>query len=89
MPAHEVVADLLLEAKRYPEAVKEYEASLKTAPGRYRALYGAAKSSELAGDYLDAKAHAIAVNSATSGLAKTNNYFQGVAKAPASTTPNF
>lgn len=55
MPGHEVVADMLLQAKQYSEAAKEYEASLKTAPGRYRALYGAARSSELAGDRANAR----------------------------------
>lgn len=56
-PAHEVVADLLFEMKRYPEAAKEYEESLKTSPGRFRPLYGAAKASELAGDRENARKH--------------------------------
>jgi tetratricopeptide (TPR) repeat protein len=55
IPAHEVVADLLFESKNYSETAKEYEASLKTSPGRYRALYGAARSSELAGDRKNAR----------------------------------
>jgi hypothetical protein len=54
-PAHEVFADLLLEMKHYSVAAKEYEASLKTTPGRFHALYGAAKASELANDKENAR----------------------------------
>jgi tetratricopeptide (TPR) repeat protein len=54
-PAHEIFADLLLEMKQYSAAAKEYQASLQMAPGRYRALYGAAKASELAGDRENAR----------------------------------
>ena len=54
-PAHEVVADLLMETKQYAEAAKEYETSLRTAPNRFHALYGAAQASELAGDLAGAR----------------------------------
>jgi hypothetical protein len=54
-PAHEVFADLLLEAKQFSAAFKEYETSLQSTPGRFHALYGAAKASELAGDRENAR----------------------------------
>jgi hypothetical protein len=54
-PAHEIFADLLLEAKQFSAAFKEYETSLQSTPGRFHALYGAAKASELAGDRENAR----------------------------------
>jgi tetratricopeptide (TPR) repeat protein len=47
-PAREMLADMLLEMNRPEEALTEYEAMLKEAPGRFNALYGAAHSAELA-----------------------------------------
>jgi hypothetical protein len=49
IPAHEMIADMLLEANKPGEASAEYEATLKTDPGRFNALYGAAHAAELAG----------------------------------------
>jgi tetratricopeptide (TPR) repeat protein len=49
IPAHEMIADILLEAKRPAEALTEYEASLKTDPGRFDSLYGAAQAASSAG----------------------------------------
>jgi tetratricopeptide (TPR) repeat protein len=49
IPAHEMIADILLEAKRPAEALPEYEASLKTDPGRFDSLYGAAEAASSAG----------------------------------------
>jgi tetratricopeptide (TPR) repeat protein len=49
-PAHEIVADLMMEMKGPQDAAKEYEASLKTAPNRFHALHGAAVAYEQAGD---------------------------------------
>lgn len=48
IPAHEMIADMLLESKHPQEALVEYEATLKTNPGRFDALYGAAQSAEQA-----------------------------------------
>lgn len=45
-PALEMLADLLLELNRPKDALAEYEASLRIAPGRFDALYGAGNSSE-------------------------------------------
>jgi hypothetical protein len=56
-PAHEIFADLLLEMKHYSAAAKEYQTSLQIAPGRFHALYGAAKANEMAGDRENARKH--------------------------------
>jgi len=49
IPVREMIADMLLEAKRPPEALAEYEATLKSDPGRFNALYGAAQAAEQSG----------------------------------------
>jgi tetratricopeptide (TPR) repeat protein len=49
IPVHEMIADMLLEAKRPADALVEYEATLKSDPGRFNALYGAAQAAEQAG----------------------------------------
>jgi hypothetical protein len=48
-PAREMLADMLLEAKRPADALREYEISLKTDPNRFNGLYGAAQAAEQAG----------------------------------------
>jgi hypothetical protein len=50
MPAREMLADMLLEAKRPGDALKAYEATLVESPNRFDSLWGAALASELAGD---------------------------------------
>jgi predicted Zn-dependent protease len=57
LPAREVYADLLLEAKQGPDALREYEAVLAKEPNRYRAMLGAAKAARLAGDAAKAQAY--------------------------------
>lgn len=47
-PEREMLADMLLEMERPMEALAEYEATLKEAPGRFNTLYGAARAAELA-----------------------------------------
>jgi tetratricopeptide (TPR) repeat protein len=49
MPAREMLADMLLDAKRPAEALREYEVSLKTDPNRFNGLYGAAQAAEQTG----------------------------------------
>jgi tetratricopeptide (TPR) repeat protein len=49
MPAREMLADMLLEAKRPEQALTEYEAALKVSPNRFDGLYGAARAAQLAG----------------------------------------
>ena len=49
MPAREMLADTLLEAKRPQEALREYETSLKVDPNRFNSLNGAAQAATAAG----------------------------------------
>ena len=49
-PFRELLAELLLEIGQGAAALREYEASLKQAPNRYRAFYGTARAAEAAGD---------------------------------------
>jgi hypothetical protein len=55
MPAREMLADMLLEAKRAPEALHEYEVTLRECPNRFDALYGAAHAAETSGHPEDAR----------------------------------
>jgi len=50
IPARELLGEMLLELKKPAEALREFEASLKTSPNRFNGLYGAARAAELAGD---------------------------------------
>jgi len=50
LPAREMLGDMLMEAKRPADALKEYEASHQREPERFRGLYGAALAAEMAGD---------------------------------------
>ena len=50
LPPREQLGELLLELGRPVEALSAYEASLRRAPGRLAALYGAARAANLAGD---------------------------------------
>jgi hypothetical protein len=59
LPVREMLADLLLENGSAPEALKEYEAVLKTAPRRLNAMAGAAKAADKAGDKTKARAYAM------------------------------
>jgi tetratricopeptide (TPR) repeat protein len=51
IPVHEMIGDMLLESGHAEEALKEYETSLKTDPGRFDSLYGAAQAAERAGKH--------------------------------------
>ena len=55
-PARELLGDLLFELQRPAEALAEYEAALRVTPIRFKGVYGAARSAELAGDSAKAKA---------------------------------
>jgi tetratricopeptide (TPR) repeat protein len=59
LPVREMLADLLLENGRPAEALKEYEAVLKTAPRRFNATAGAARAADQAGDRMKARAYAM------------------------------
>jgi len=48
LPARELLADMLLAAGRPADALAEYEASLRAAPGRFNGLQGAGRSAAMA-----------------------------------------
>ena len=54
IPAREMIADMLLEAKRPQQALLEYQTDLKLNPNRFNGLYGAARAAEAAGKQQDA-----------------------------------
>jgi tetratricopeptide (TPR) repeat protein len=49
IPTREMVADVLMMAKRPEQALSEYETDLKFNPNRFNGLYGAAQAAEAAG----------------------------------------
>ena len=58
LPVREMLADLLLENGAAAEALKQYEAVLRSAPRRFNATAGAAKASDAIGDGSKARAFA-------------------------------
>jgi tetratricopeptide (TPR) repeat protein len=54
LQVHEMLADMLLEAKRPQEALAEYQIDLKLNPNRFDGLYGAARAAEATGKQTDA-----------------------------------
>jgi tetratricopeptide (TPR) repeat protein len=54
IPAREMIADILMEAKRPQQAMAEYQADLKLNPNRFDGLYGAARAAEASGKQADA-----------------------------------
>lgn len=48
-PARELLGELLLEINEPAQALAQFEATLKTEPARFRALYGAAHAAQLSG----------------------------------------
>ena len=54
-PAREQLAEMLLAADRPADALKEFEAVQQVEPNRFRALFGAGRAAELAGDPAAAK----------------------------------
>jgi tetratricopeptide (TPR) repeat protein len=54
IPAREMIADMLMEAKRPQQALAEYQTDLKINPNRFDGLYGAARAAEAAGKQKDA-----------------------------------
>ncbi len=49
-PARELLGEMLLEMKQPAQALEQFEATLTKEPGRFRALYGAARAAELSGN---------------------------------------
>jgi len=56
-PAREQLAEMLLMTNRHAEARREFEAVQQTEPNRFRAVYGAGRAAELAGDRDEARRH--------------------------------
>jgi hypothetical protein len=54
IPAREMLADLLVEAKHPQQALAEYQTDLRLNPNRFNGLYGAARAAEQAGRQSDA-----------------------------------
>jgi tetratricopeptide (TPR) repeat protein len=54
IPTREMIADILMEAKRPQQALAEYQTDLKLNPNRFDGLYGAARAAEAAGKQSDA-----------------------------------
>jgi len=56
-PIREMFGELLLEANEPAQALKEFEASLRNNPNRYRSFAGAAKAAERAGVRAQARSY--------------------------------
>jgi tetratricopeptide (TPR) repeat protein len=56
-PARELLGEMLLKLNQPGPALAEFETTLKKEPGRFRALYGAAKSASLSGNNAKAKTY--------------------------------
>ena len=50
VPARELLGEMLLELGDPRQALKEFEASHRVEPNRFKGLYGAARAAELSGD---------------------------------------
>ena len=48
-PARELMAEMLLEMKEPAQALEQFKITLTKEPGRFRALYGAARAAQLGG----------------------------------------
>lgn len=55
IPARELLADMLLEMKKYQQALIEYETTLRRSKNRFNSIYGGGRSAELAGEKGKAK----------------------------------
>lgn len=56
-PMRELLGELLLQMGQGAAALREFEASLKENPNRYRGLYGVGRAAEVAGDRQKAAAY--------------------------------
>ncbi len=54
-PARELLAEMLLESNQPAEALKEFEATMRVEPNRFRTVAGAARAAEVAGDKAKAR----------------------------------
>ena len=56
-PARELLGEMLLEINQPAEALRQFEATLKHEPNRFRALYGAGRAAQLKGDTETSRAY--------------------------------
>jgi hypothetical protein len=56
-PSRELLGEMLLELNQPAEALRQFEATLKHEPNRFRALYGAARAAQLKGDSETSRAY--------------------------------
>jgi Tfp pilus assembly protein PilF len=56
-PARELLGEMLLQTHEPALALKEFQATLKKEPNRFRAMYGAAHAAQMAGDHATAKTY--------------------------------
>ena len=57
VPARELLGEMLLEVKQPAEALKEFEASQRREPNRFRNYAGSARAAEMSGDRAKAKSY--------------------------------
>jgi tetratricopeptide (TPR) repeat protein len=57
LPAHELLADMLLDLEQYENALVKYQTALKRNPNRLNSLYGAGMASEKIGNTEQAKVY--------------------------------
>ena len=57
VPARELLGEMLLESSEPAQALKEFEASMRVEPNRFRGFFGAARAAELAGDRTKARTY--------------------------------
>src|SRR5256885_17197414 len=51
------LAEMLLEANEPAQALREFEASMRVEPNRFRGFYGAARAADLSGDRTKARTY--------------------------------
>jgi hypothetical protein len=57
VPARELLGEMLLESNEPAQALKEFEASMRVEPNRFRGFFGAARAAEQAGDRTKARTY--------------------------------
>jgi tetratricopeptide (TPR) repeat protein len=87
IPAREMLADMLLEAKRPKEALAEYRQALKLSPNRFNGLYGAGMSAEAVGDTTGARTYYAMLLKATDNGAQSGRPEIAHAKAFSAAAP--
>ena len=87
IPAREMLADMLLEAKRPKQALVEYSQALRLSPNRFNGLYGAGQSAEAADDPIAARRYYTALLKSTDNGAGSTRPEIAHVKAFTSTAP--